>query len=161
MRAPFLSAVILAGLTIPALAHPVPPGANPATGARPDNEIGTGMSLPMGSAASNIDQRDTASPIAPNLPSPPVAPDSGAAGYLRAAQNALAAGQTGEAQQALEQAQTRMLDRSVPYGQTDNPSDNPGVTRITQALHALAAGDNAQCMALIHSALPIAEASSR
>ena len=32
----------------------VPPGADPATGARPGNDIGTGMSMPMGNTASNI-----------------------------------------------------------------------------------------------------------
>ena len=37
----------------------VPAGADPETGARPGNVVGTGMSLPMGSRASNIDQMDT------------------------------------------------------------------------------------------------------
>ena len=50
----------------------VPPGANPATGARPGNDIGTGMSLPMGNTASNINPTDTRSQIAPNLPSPAI-----------------------------------------------------------------------------------------
>jgi hypothetical protein len=136
----------------------VPPGANPATGARPGNVIGTGMSMPMGNTASNIDQRDTRSMIAPNLPSPQLGPNASAVDYLRAAQSALSAGRTGETQQALEEAQTRLLDRSVPYGQTNNPSDNPGVEQITRALHALAAGDQTQCMQLIQSAIPAAQA---
>ncbi len=104
----------------------VPPGANPETGARPGNDIGTGMSLPLGTRASNIDAADTRSQIAPNLPSPQLGPNAGAVDYLRAAQSSLAAGRTGEAQQSLEMAQTRLLDRSVPMGQTNNPNDNPG-----------------------------------
>jgi hypothetical protein len=174
MRAKLLSAALMASLFVPILAdaqpYPpggpgapppggaVPPGASPATGARPGNVIGTGMSLPMGNTASNIDQRDTRSLIAPNLPSPELGPNATAADYLHAAQGALAAGRTGEAQQALEEAQTRLLDRSVAYGQTRNPSDNPAVHQITLALHALAAGDTARCMQLIQSATPAAQA---
>ena len=110
--------------------------------------------MPMGTRASNIDASDTRSMIAPNLPSPPVGPNANAVDYLRAAQSALQAGRTGEAQQSLEMAQTRLLDRSVPMGQTNNPSDNPAVTQISQALKALAAGDRAQTMQLIQSAIP-------
>lgn len=136
----------------------VPPGADPVTGARPGNVVGTGMSMPMGNNASNIDQNDTRSMIAPNLQSPPLGPNASSVGYLRAAQSALAAGQTGETQQALEEAQTSLLDRSVPYGETNSPSGNPAVSQITQALHALAAGDRAMCMQLIQSAIPAAQA---
>jgi hypothetical protein len=180
MRSKLLIATLVASLTAPALAQtgaspayppppgPVPsyvppsamapPGANPYTGARPGNEVGTGMSLPVGNSASNIDSRDTRSEIAPNLPSPDVGPNATPVDYLRAAQSALSAGRTGEAQQALEQAQTRLLDRSVSYGATNNPSDNPAVAQITQALHALAAGDSAQCMQLVQAAIPAAQA---
>lgn len=136
----------------------VPPGTNPNTGARPSNEIGTGMSLPRGTRASNIDQLDTRSSIAPNLPSPVLGPNASPVDYLRAAQASLAAGRTGETQQSLEMAQTRLLDRSVPYGQTNNPSDNPAVVQIGEALRALAANDRARCMQLIQSALPAAQA---
>jgi hypothetical protein len=184
MRSTLLSTALVLGLITPALAQtgmmpapgspPAPPGtpvpsyvtpsteapagANPATGARPGNVIGTGMSLPMGSGASNIDAQDTRSQIAPNLPGPALGPNATPVDYMRAAQNALSAGQTGVAQQALEEAQTRLLDRSVAYGQTNNPSDNPAVAQITQALHALAAGDSRQCMQLIQSAIPAAQA---
>lgn len=170
MRSMLLSTALMASLIAPALAQtqvappyvppnmPVPPGANPATGARPGNDIGTGESLPLGNTASNIDQRDMRSVIAPNLPSPQLGPNASATDYLRAAQGALSAGQTGEAQQALEQAQTRLLDRSVPYGMTNDPSSNPAVRQITQALHALAAGDQAQCMQLIQAAIPATQA---
>ena len=167
MRSNLLSAIALAGLlAAPALAQTVstqgvPPGADPVTGARPGNDIGTGMSTPMGNRASNIDQQDTRSNIAPNLPAPQVGQGSSPVDYLRAAQTALAAGQTGEAQQALEMAQTRMLDRSVAYGQTGTPTDNPAVSQTRDALHALAAGDRAQAMQLIQSAIPAAQASAR
>jgi hypothetical protein len=136
----------------------VPPGTHVETGARPGNEIGTGMSMPMGTRSSNIDQNDTRSLIAPNLPSPPVGADSDPVGYLRAAQGALRAGHTGETQQALEMAQTRLLDRSVAMGQTSNPSDNPAVLQITQALRALASGDRARTMQMIEAAIPAATA---
>ena len=168
MRSLALSFTILAGLagapafaqtTVPVGPQGVPPGANPTTGARPGNEIGTGQSLPLGRHASNITPHDTRSVIAPNLPTPVIGPNAGPADYLRAAQSALRAGRTGEAQQALEMAQTRMLDRSVMQGQTGNPSDNPAVMQISQALTALAAKDRGQAMQLIESAIPAATAS--
>jgi hypothetical protein len=160
MRSLALSVAVLAGLAgTPVLAQQaVPPGTNPETGARPGNEIGTGMSMPMGTRASNIDQSDTRSLIAPNLPTPAVGADADPVAYLRAAQAALQAGRTGETQQALEMAQTRLLDRAVPMLQTNRPSDNPAVMQISQALKALAAGDRAQAMQLIQSAVPAATA---
>jgi hypothetical protein len=162
MRSLALSFTVLAGLVgTPVLAQTSAPGADPVTGARPGNDVGTGMSMPMGTRASNIDAGDTRSMIAPNLPSPSLGPDAGPADYLRAAQASLQAGRTGEAQQSLEMAQTRLLDRSVPMGQTNNPSDNPAVTQISQALRALAARDRAQAMQLIQSAIPAATASTR
>ena len=170
MRSLALSMTVLAGLVgTPVFAQTVstltpqgvPPGADPATGARPGNEVGTGMSMPMGTKASNIDQGDTHSSIAPNLPSPSVGENASAVDYLRAAQAALQAGRTGETQQSLEMAQTRLLDRSVPMMQTGNPSDNPAVTQISQALKALAAGDQAQAMQFIQSAIPVVTAMVR
>jgi len=170
MRSLALSMTILAGLTgAPAFAQTtapiapqgVPVGADPATGARPGNEIGTGSSLPMGNRASNIDQNNTRSVIAPNLPSPNVGSNATAGDYLYAAQAALQAGRTGEAQQSLEMAQTRLLDRSVPQAQTNDRSDNPAVSQISMALKALAAGDRAQTMQLIQSAMPAATAMAR
>jgi hypothetical protein len=170
MRSLMLSMTMLAGLAgaaalaqtpTPVTPQGVPPGANPATGARPGNDVGTGMSMPMGSKASNINPTDTRSEIAPNLPSPPIGPNASAADYLRAAQSALATGRTGEAQQSLEMAQTRLLDRSTPQFQTNNPSDNPAVAQIARALQALAAGDRAQCMQLIGATIPMATASAQ
>lgn len=170
MRSLALSVTLLAGLAaapafaqsaVPLNQQGVPPGANPATGARPGNDIGTGMSLPMGTRASNIDAADTRSVIAPNLPSPPLDRNASAADFLRAAQTALQANRTGEAQQSLEMAQTRLLDRSVVMGQTNNPSENPAVSQISQALKALAHNDRAQTMQLIQSAIPMATASAQ
>jgi hypothetical protein len=147
-----MAAAMAAMIAAPAVAQ-VPYGANPATGARPGNPIGTGQSLPRSGAASNIDQNDTRSAIAPNLPSPPLGPNAGPADYLRAARASLAAGRTGEAQQSLEMAQTRLLDRSVPYAQTNQPSGNPANAAIEEARHALAAGDRAATIRLIDAAL--------
>src|ERR1700733_13861679 len=115
MRSLAMSVAVLAALATPVLAQTtmtpqgVPPGTNPETGARAGNQVGTGMSLPMGYRSSNIDERDTRSLIAQNLPSPPVGENANAVDYLRAAQSALVAGHTGEAQQSLEMAQTRLL----------------------------------------------------
>ncbi len=152
---------VLAQTAVPTNAQGVPRGTDPVTGARPGNDVGTGMSMPRGTRASNIDAGDTRSTIAPNLPSPSLGPDSSPADYLRAAQASLQAGRTGEAQQSLEMAQTRLLDRSVPLGQTNNPSDNPAVTQISQALQALAARDRAQAMQFIQAAIPAATASTQ
>jgi hypothetical protein len=152
------SGAVLAQTAVPLTPQGVPPGANPVTGARPGNDIGTGMSMPMGNNASNIGPDNTNSPIAPNLPSPTVGDNATAPDYLIAARNALAAGRTGEAQQSLEMAETRLLDRSTPLFQTNTPSANPVVSQISQALQALAAGDKPRCMSLIEAALPNARA---
>jgi hypothetical protein len=87
------------------------------------------------------------------LPTPSLSEDSRPSDYLRAAQAALAAGRTGEGESALEMAQTRMLDRSVALGQTDNPSDNPTIIQITQARQALAAHDRAASLQAIQAAI--------
>ena len=71
---------------------------------------------------------------------------------------ALAAGHAREAESALEMAQTRILDRSVPLGQTGDPSDNPTIGQITQARQALAANDRATCLRLIQAAIASATA---
>jgi hypothetical protein len=92
------------------------------------------------------------------LPSPNLPEGAKPSDALLAAQGALAAGRIGEAQQALEMAQTRMLDRSVALGQTNNPSDNPTVGQISQALQALAARDRAGCMQSIQAAIGSATA---
>jgi hypothetical protein len=93
------------------------------------------------------------------LPSPNLSESSSRpSDYLRAAQAALAAGRTMEAESALEMAQTRMLDRSVPLGQTGNPSDNPTIGQIGQARQALAAHDRAACLQAVQAAIVSATA---
>ena len=80
---------------------------------------------PTSNKASNIGAADTASPIAPALPSPDLGPGAPPLAFLHAARAALATGRTGEAQQALEMAETRLLDRSTPLFQTNDPSTQP------------------------------------
>ena len=92
------------------------------------------------------------------LPAPSLSEDSRPSDYLRSAQGAMAAGRTAEAASALEMAQTRMLDRSVPLGQTGNPSDNPTIVQITQARQALAANDRAASLQAIQAAIATATA---
>src|ERR1700761_423431 len=70
-------------------------------------------------------------PLSP-LPPPDVPDNSKPSDFLRAAQAALASNHPREAEEALERAQTRMLDRSVPLGETGNPSDNPTAVQIAQ-----------------------------
>lgn len=95
------------------------------------------------------------------LPDPPVADNAPIGAFLRAAQTALITGRLGEAQEALERAQTRMLDRSVPLFQTNNPSQDPGVTAVTQALRALAAGDREATLRHIQAAMQVPEEAPR
>ena len=144
-----LPAALLVLMGAPALAQNPP--ATP-SGARPGNVIGTGESLPMSNKASNTPGAPIRSTIAPNLPSPPLGPNASPADYLHAARAALAAGKTGEAQQSLEMAQTRALDRSVPMGQTNDPSHSPLVTSIGAALTALGTHNRTAAMQAIDAA---------
>jgi hypothetical protein len=161
MRHPVFStasaiAVICLALAAPAAAQmpaPVPPGVNPVTGARPGNVPGSGQSLPLGNNASNITPGDTNSPIAPRLPSPPGGQNASTTQYLSDARSALDAGRTGEAQEALERAETDVLQRSVPIGQGNVPSQQPVVQTITRALDALGRHDLAGARQLTETAM--------
>jgi hypothetical protein len=53
-------------------------------------------------------------------------------------------------------AQTRVLDRSVPLGQTGVPSDNPLIGQIGQARQALQAHDRQACLQSINAAITTA-----
>jgi hypothetical protein len=150
----FTTAALLSMTALSALAQ-TPPGANPATGARPGHEIGVGDSLPRSNTASNIVPNDTRSPIAPTLPPSSVGTDATTHDYLRDARAALIAGRTGQAQQSLEMAETRALDRSVVQGQTNTPSDSQLVADIREARHALGGGDRTHAVQLIDMALAI------
>ena len=155
MRSVLLSATMLVSLSGAALAQPVtdqgvPPGANSETGARPGNPIGTKDSLPRGNVASNINESDVHSRIAPNLPTPRVGDEASADDYLQNARQALMHGQTGEAQEALERAQTRLMEE----GQINNgQADNGAIQRISDARQALASHDRARAQELIDSAM--------
>ena len=92
------------------------------------------------------------STILPALPAPPIDANAAPADFLRTAERALVAGQTGEAREAMEMAQTRLLDRSVPLGQTDRPSEQPAVTLISQGLRALDTGDRMTGLRMIQAA---------
>jgi hypothetical protein len=116
------------------------------------------LTQPQSTQPSNIAPSDTRSDIAPALPSPNLPENDRPSTFLRAAQGALAAGRGGEAQESLEMAQTRLLDRSTPLFQTRNPSDNPTVGQISQAMQALANNDRAGCMRLIQAAIGSATA---
>lgn len=94
--------------------------------------------------------------IAQPQPSPDLSENASASDYLRAARSALLTGKMGEAAEALEMAQTRLLDRSVPLGQTGIPSDNPAVAKIAKAREALANQDRETCLGAINAALEAA-----
>ena len=143
--------LVALALGAPALAQ-APAPATP-TGARPGNVIGTGQSMPMSNRASNINEGDTRSVIAPNLPTPAVEPNAPPEAFLQAARVALAAGRTGEAQQSLEMAETRILSRSVPYDAANQPIVDPRLAVIAQARHALAAGDRTGAIGFIDQAM--------
>ena len=91
--------------------------------------------------------------IRSGLPAPNLPADAKPSDFLRAAEGALTTGRKGEAQESLEEAQTRLLDRSVPLGQTRDPSSSPAVGQISQALQALRAGDRAACLQSIQAAI--------
>lgn len=148
----FATAALLGMTAMPALAQ-APSGLDSATGARPGHEVGIGNSLPLSDKASNTVPADTRSNIAPTLPPPAIGENAATRDYLRAARASLVAGRTGQAQQSLEMAETRALDRSVPQGQTNAPSDSQLVSRIRDARQALGGGDRAHAIQLIDLAL--------
>ena len=135
---------------LPAAAQTV---ANPDTGARPGNVIGTGQSLPLSDKASNATSGDTRSVIAPRLPTPSAGDDSSPRAFLESAQRALTLGRTGEAQEALERAESRLLDRAVAPSRAGEPSAQPVVAAVGDARRALAAGDRARSQQIIGEVL--------
>jgi hypothetical protein len=98
-------------------------------------------------------------PLQP-LPSPNLGEHATAEDCLRAASAAVIQDRAGEARQALEMAQTRLLDRSVPLGQTRNPSENPAVRTISLAMRSLANGDRATTLQQIQEALRLSNGSA-
>jgi hypothetical protein len=153
MRYVNLATIALLGVTTVSALAQAPSGLDPATGARPGHEPGVGESLPRSDRASNIGPADTRSNIAPTLPPSAIGENAAAHEYLRTARASLVAGRTGQAQQSLEMAETRALDRAVPQGQTNVPSDSQFVSRIRDARRALGRGDSPQAVQLIDLAL--------
>ena len=105
------------------------------------HQPGTGESGPASDSASNINQADTHSSIAPHFPSPDIGPNAAPFRYLKAAEAALNRHHTGEADQALEMAETRILDRSTPAGSESMPDHNLMVAQISSARQALGHND--------------------
>jgi hypothetical protein len=96
---------------------------------------------PMSKNASNIDQGDTHSVIAPQLPDPDVGDNAGPQALLKDASQALASNQTGKAQEALERAETRLLTRTTAPDQAQAPDNTGTVQMISSARMAIAHGD--------------------
>jgi hypothetical protein len=151
-------AVVFMLLSGTALAQPYMPPANPAEappampdGARPGNDIGTGMSLPRSDRAGNINGATTHSELAPNLPAP--AGVDNVHDLLVTARNALAANQTGAAQEALERAETRALDRDIAPGTERVPDQSPAVAGIAQARDALGNNNIRGAIAIVDNLL--------
>lgn len=119
------------------------------TGARPGHVPGVGDSLPQSDKASNIQTSSNRADVAPTLPKSGLGENAEAMEYLKVARTALVAGRSGQAQQSLEMAETRMLDRSVPEGQTNVPIENVTVAEVRDARLALGRGDRTQAIALI------------
>jgi hypothetical protein len=142
----FATLLLLPAAILPAAAQTT---ADPATGARPGNVIGTGQSLPLSDKASNATSGDTSSVIAPRLPTPSAGEDASPRAFLQSAQRALTLGHTGEAQEALERAESRLLDRTVAPSRANQPSAQPVVAQVGDARRALAAGDRATTQRLL------------
>jgi hypothetical protein len=143
----FVAAVLVLLPVMPGLALAQTPAD---TGARPGNDIGTGMSLPRSDKAGNLNAATTHSDLAPNLPAPS---GDGVRELLAEARADLAANRTGAAQEALERAETRALDRSIPVGTEHVPAQDPLVQAVTQARAALATGDTRGAIAVIDAAM--------
>ncbi len=102
---------------------------------------GTRLTEPKSTTATNIVPRDTHSDLAASLPSPNLGPNADPANYLHNAKQELARHRTGAAQQALEMAETRLLDRSVPATDVNQPDRSPAISEVSEALHSLGRND--------------------
>src|SRR5580698_8957585 len=84
-----LTAAVLVGMTSMVAVAQVPVDPGTATATHSGRAIGVGDSSPRSDQASNIDPADTASTIAPTLPSPPIGNDAMSRDYLRTARASL------------------------------------------------------------------------
>ena len=147
-----LAAVGLLGMIgVSALAQA--PSIDASAGVQAGLNHGDRDSLPRSNKASNIVAADTKGTSAPTLPPSGLSPDAPPRDYLRAARASLAAGHTGAAQQTLEMAETRTLGGADVPDLAKQPSANTNVAEIRDALHALAGGDRARAIQIIHTAL--------
>jgi hypothetical protein len=117
------------------------------------HQPGTGESGPASTEASNIDAADTHSHIAPHFPEPAVGPGASPDRLLQAADAALTSHRTGTADQALEMAETRLLDRSTPVSDANQPDESQRIRAIESARKALASGDTKGAEAAIQTAM--------
>jgi len=153
-----LGMIAAAGIvaSLPAMAQTsAPTSLPPASGQSDASQMGqpTGNGSPFSSQSSNIDQSDTRSNVAPNLPQPPQGENAPVRVLLRDARRAVQHRQTGAAQEALEQAETRLLTRSVRQNSEAEPAHGPVVEAIADARHALASHDIDACLAAIDRAM--------
>ena len=79
----------------------------------------------------------------PHFPSPKVGENASPDRYLKAAEAALKQHRSGEADQALEMAETRLLDRSTPANDANQPDQSGMVQQVSRARQALAKNDYA------------------
>ena len=161
MSRPAAIAVILMGITAPALAQPLqaqngiagPPSSDRSAGS-PDARLAQAYPAAAYPPAAERAPAGGGTPLRP-LPAPDVPESASAETFLRAALTAVAQNRGGMARESLEMAQTRLLDRSVALGQTRNPSDDPAVRQISTAMQSLSAGDRAGATKQIEDVLAI------
>jgi len=122
-------------------------------GARPGHEPGVGQSEPMSTRASNINQADSRSQIAPRLPTPAGGENASPQTYLRDAQRALGQKRTGAAQEALERAETAFLNNPANPAEPGGQVGNPMQQTVEQARQALGRGNTAEARQLVDQAL--------
>ena len=125
------------------------PGLNVLTDSQPNQTSTPGNPLSRSGAPGNqkagTDRAQTAPPMLGGV----IGQSADAMGYLKVARAALTAGKASQAVQSLEMAETRLLDRSVPEGQTDIPLDNATIMDIRAARLAAGKGDRKQAITLI------------
>ncbi len=108
---------------------------------------------PLSPNATNIVPGDTTTVIAPAVPVPDAGDNATARELLNAAHAAIEAHQTGMAQEALERAETRILTRSEPLADLNEPSHDHAVLQISTALKTLGTGDMLDTLFIIDGLL--------
>ncbi len=149
-------------LAAPLLLHPPaaraapPPVANAPYLPGFDAAVGTPAAPPASPAAPT----QAPAPVPPGAAATPPAPlgeSASASDYMALAAQAVAQQQAAPALFDLGRAETRLISRSVPLGQTNNPSDDPAVKQIQEARAAVDAGDFATAATVIARAMPLVQ----